>query len=130
MSTVIIKLSPDNWQKYRDIRLIALKSDPLAFASSYEQEIQFDEQIWRQNIHNMWFAMVNSQVVGMIGMLIIEESKNTNIGYVVSLWVSPQFQKRQIGQALVRAIQNFAAPKNLKKLILEVTASNQAAIGL
>lgn len=43
MEIDVTKLPSDEWHKYRDIRLLALKSDPCAFGSSYEEEINLAE---------------------------------------------------------------------------------------
>lgn len=130
MNIAIIKLPSDKWHLYRDMRLSALKNTPTAFASSFEQEKQFNEEVWRQNIDNMWFAVSHDQLIGMVGLLLIEQKNNTHIGYLVSLWVLPEFQKRKAGQALIRELQNFATKNNLIKIALEVTASNREAVGL
>ncbi len=37
-------LSPERWKEYADLRLEALKNDPLAFGSSYEEELQLREE--------------------------------------------------------------------------------------
>jgi len=35
----IIKLTPERWEEYKNLRLEALKNSPTAFASSYEDNI-------------------------------------------------------------------------------------------
>ncbi|MFX1453530.1 MAG: GNAT family N-acetyltransferase, partial [Promethearchaeota archaeon] len=60
------KLSSDRWKNYRDLRLEALKSDPIAFSSSYEEEKIFPEKIWKKRINNALFAILNDKLVGMI----------------------------------------------------------------
>ena len=37
---------------YKDFRLFALQSAPKAFAATYEQEVQFSEERWKQRLQN------------------------------------------------------------------------------
>lgn len=69
MNISVVTLSSDHWQQYRDIRLLALKSDPYAFGSSYEEEMNLTENDWRNRLNAMWFALVDGDVVGLVGLL-------------------------------------------------------------
>ncbi len=45
------KVGPEDWEKFRDIRLEALKRDPQAFAaSSYDYESSFGELEWKERL--------------------------------------------------------------------------------
>jgi len=130
MNFIITQLSPDEWQKYRDIRLEALKADPLAFASSLNEEVKLPEKSWRDRIHNMWFAMFNNQPVGMAGLLRHENESSLHCGNIISLWVKPEFQGRGIAKALIRELRAISLKTGIKKLSLEATITQQAAIRL
>lgn len=39
----IIKLPVSDWEKYKEIRLRALKEDPQAFGASFEDNAKYDE---------------------------------------------------------------------------------------
>lgn len=43
---VIKTLSSEDWEKFRDIRLEALQTDPLAFGSSYAEEKILTQSEW------------------------------------------------------------------------------------
>jgi ribosomal protein S18 acetylase RimI-like enzyme len=133
MSTVnitITQLSPDEWQKYRDIRLLALKSDPHAFGSSYEEEINLIETDWRNRISVMWFAIVDGQVAGLIGLLRRENQASIHCGSIISLWVEPAFRGHGVAQSLLQHVQDIASGLGLRKISLQVTISQAAAIKL
>ena len=53
------KLDEERWGEYRDLRLGALKSDAIAFASSYE-EVSFT---WTPNNSGDYYAIVKTNVV-------------------------------------------------------------------
>lgn len=129
-TVAITQLSSDDWQKYRDIRLLALKSDPHAFGSSYEEEINLSETDWRNRIGVMWFAMVDGQVAGLIGLLRRENQASIHISYIISLWVKPAFRGRSLAKSLLQNLQDIAPSIGLRKISLQVTATQPAAIRL
>lgn len=43
----IIRLDPSRWQDSKRLRLEALKTDPIAFGSSYEESARFEDAIWQ-----------------------------------------------------------------------------------
>jgi ribosomal protein S18 acetylase RimI-like enzyme len=126
----IQKLSPDDWQQYRDIRLMALKDDPHAFGSSYEEEVGQTELDWRNRIGVMWFALDAGEVVGLIGLLQRENQSSKHCGYVISMWVRPHFRGQGIAKSLLKKLQKVAPTLGLKKLSLQVTVTQTAAFGL
>ncbi len=126
----IIKLSLDQWRSFRDIRLEALQTDPKAFGGGYEEEALKSESEWRDWMQNMWFASVNEQIVGMIGLLHEKEPIKKNVARVISFWVKPSFRGQGIGKKLVQALQEYAAANGLEQLNLYVSPSQDAAIKL
>ena len=44
------RLGPEDWATWRDIRLMALGSDPEAFGSTLVLEQHFDEARWRERM--------------------------------------------------------------------------------
>lgn len=130
MNSSIIKLSGDDWQQYRDLRLFALKSDPHAFGSSYEEEINLEEADWRRRISAMLFAQAGHEVVGLVGLLQRENLASIHCGHIVSLFVKPEWRQRGIANELLKAIQNIAPTRKIRKLSLQVTASQSSALAL
>lgn len=123
MTMKITQLSPDEWQKYRDIRLLALKSDPHAFGSSYEEEINLSENDWRNRIKVMWFAMVDGEVAGLVGLLQRENLASIHCGYIISLWVKPALRGRGIAKVLVEKLKDLAPSLGLRKMSLQVSST-------
>ena len=42
----IITLPPERWREAKQLRLEALLAEPSAFASSYEDELAFPDEVW------------------------------------------------------------------------------------
>ncbi len=126
----ITKLPSEQWQAYKDLRLLALKSDPEAFGSSYEEELGLSEQNWRNRINAMWFAVIDDQVAGLIGLLPKEGLASKHIGIIVSLWIKPEFRGRGLAKDLLKTVQDNAKSLGFRKLSLHVTTNQAAAIKL
>lgn len=126
----IINLDADDWKLFRDIRLEALQEDPVVFGNSYQEEVVKTEDFWRKHINNMWFVVMNNQVVGMIGLLQDSGLKKNHRAQLISLWVKPAFRSQGIGKALVQHALMSAQKQEIRKLYLYVTSTQQEVIKL
>lgn len=128
MNLTIAELPEHEWQKYRDIRLLALKNDPYAFGSSNEEEINLSETDWRNRIKAVQFAIINGEVVGLIGLLRGDNLANKHCGHIISLWVKPTLRGRGIAKKLVEKLQKLAQSSGIRKLSLHVSITQPAAL--
>jgi ribosomal protein S18 acetylase RimI-like enzyme len=126
----IVQLAPDFWQVYRDLRLEALVTDPHAFAVTHQEELATTEAQWRAFIGNMWFAQIDEEVVGMIGLLHNPTLPCKHRASVISFWVKPSYRGQGIGAALVRHMQDVARSRGYRKLDLNVAITQDTAIAL
>ena len=104
MEPIIQKLSPENWKAFQEIRLKALRSDPLAFSSSYEEEIDRTEEFVKRKIESSWtyVAVLNNQFIGMVRVVFESGKQLKHMASIVSLFVDPECRKKGIGLALVK----------------------------
>ena len=119
---------------YRRLRLEALRTDPDAFASTYEREIHFDDAAWLSRM---------SGFDGRTGVVILDEydgsAKGTvGIGFgegehdthLWGMWVAPQFRRCGAGQRLVESAIEWARANRAATVTLWVVRTNTAAIAL
>src|SRR5512139_952207 len=107
--TEIITLPPEDWQRYREIRLEALKIEPAAFSSRYEENRLRPPEYWQGRLAGaargeqscLLFAQVDGALVGMMGVVYEEETLTAEI---VSVYVSPDWRGKGVGHALMEAI--------------------------
>jgi ribosomal protein S18 acetylase RimI-like enzyme len=124
------QLAPDLWQQYKALRLEALQTDPQAFGGSYVEEVVFSEALWQERICNMWFAMIDGQPVGMVGLLPGPMLSTRHKAMIISMWVKPSFRGQGIAKALMQEIQRIAPAQGFIKLFLDVTTTQTAAVKL
>lgn len=71
----IIVLPPERWREAKRLRLEALREESAAFASSYEDELAFRDEVWRTRLTSAFerdgnltfFAEVDGALIGMAG---------------------------------------------------------------
>ena len=66
----------------------------------------------------------------MIGLIIDKGHIAQHRGHIVSFWVKPAYRSQGIGKKLIEHLQKLAPSKQLRKLYLQVTSSQTAAIKL
>ena len=138
MDTIeIVTLSPDQWQAYQHLRLEALKTEPKAFASTYETFVQKPESYWQMRLNqaaegkSSWLlfaqpATAAGQVVGIIGAYRIEEEPG--VAEIVSVYVTGAWRGKGVGRALMTAIiQILNQEGSFHTLRLGVSDSQTAA---
>ena len=64
----IKKLPPSRWKDFRDLRLEALQNEPLAFASSYEEEKKFTQDEWKRRIKKIFEYIKISNLISYFVM--------------------------------------------------------------
>jgi len=117
------KVAIADWQKYKKIRLEALKNDPQAFSSFYGAECKRTDEEWRERLasglckkNKKIFIGVFDQAnnfVAIGGAFTKDDTREWNI---VAVYATPECRGRGIGKILLLAIidelKNAAAWKN------------------
>src|SRR5512139_240977 len=110
---------------YRTLRLYCLRESPHAFTNSHEEFSQRTlESITQQLRGRENFtlgAFEDEQLVGMVGFYRESALKLRHKGYIVSMYVLPDYRSRGIARALlVEAIDRVKRLSDLKQLLLGV----------
>ena len=134
---IIRTLTEADAQIYQDLRLRALREDPEAFGSSYEQAAQrptdwFAERIRpRPDSRFVLGAFEQEQLIGTVGVHRIDGDKFLHKGEVWGMYVAPEFRQRGIGRTLMtEAISRARSMAGLEQLSLGVMQTQAAARAL
>jgi RimJ/RimL family protein N-acetyltransferase len=132
----IRRLDPSDAAAYQALRLQALRDSPAAFGSSYEEECDTPVDVVAGFLaagsnRNTFGALIQEQLVGMIGIGRETGRKERHKGFIRSMYVVPARRGNGVGRRLVSEALAFAASMSgLQQIILAVTAGNVAAITL
>ena len=120
----------EDWEKYKNIRLDAVKNDPEAFSSSLEKELKKTEQEWRKDLSdtdNKFFVTIdnianNKEAVSMAGAIKVEES----MWRVLSVYTKVDFRKKGFSEEIIKKIlEEIKNIKNGKEVYLFVNKSEK-----
>lgn len=127
----IIRAHDDDWALVREIRLRSLSTDPSAFGQSWEKESAYDDDEWKQRVHEAaWFLAVESdQPVGVVAAR-QEEDSPENERELQAMWVTPASRKSGIAQALGEAVIEWAREDGADAVTLYVGPGNEGALAV
>ena len=130
----IIRLSPDRWREYRDLRLRALRTDPIAFNSTYAETETRPETWWRQRLADprtlLLFARVGAELAGTMGA-VLGWDDDPQTAAIIGAFVAPPHRNRGLGKSLLRALlSEIATHPEITRVQLFVTETQAPAIAL
>jgi ribosomal protein S18 acetylase RimI-like enzyme len=127
MTIEVFQLQQDEWKRYKDIRLRALSESPNSFGRSYEDEILFDDDIWKDRLvtAQVFAAEFESNLVGLVSLV---QKQDSDTFYIGSMWVDPKFRNEQIGTLLLDKLIHTAKDKNAVEIRGGCMKTNLAAL--
>lgn len=124
----VTRLDESGWQDYRDLRLEALKEQPLAFGSSYEEEQPYTETQWRERVKNVLFAVSDNKPVGMIVCGRNNRLKISHICGIYGVYIKKEYRGQGISNQLMdAALAEIQEMTGVVKIELMVNPTQKAA---
>lgn len=124
------KVSPDDWQKFREIRLKGLQTDPQAFGGTFEGESQENEEYWKERFSNpercFYAAEEGNIFVATAGSKKIAEDN----WMIIAVYTLPEFRGKNISKELIEKIINEAKKTGATKVSLMVNPQQESAVNL
>ncbi|MCH2102847.1 MAG: GNAT family N-acetyltransferase [Planctomycetes bacterium] len=124
------RLTPDDWERYRAVRLRGLEDAPDAFWMTFAEEVEFDEQRWRERLDSgATFVVVQEESdVGVVTGA--EYEGRDGCAGLFGMWVAPEARGTGASIRLVGEVVTWARAEGFKRLLLDVADENHAAIKL
>lgn len=135
----IITLNPSRWEEAKTLRLEALKQDPSAFGSSYDEEIMLEDHVWRTRLETAFnqegritlYAEFNGRLVGVMGAGWSNRINTGHVASIYSVYVTSSMRGKGVGSLLMQAIlDKLRAMPKIEKVTLTVTINQTAATAL
>ena len=142
LPVTIARLTPNDWESHRDLRLEALATDPQAFGATYADNAAYDEATWRARLAAVtyWQARQDGMPLGMVGLwdpsVGLGEQNGDDVdpepaaSFLIAMYVRPLARGGGVGDALVVAVLADAAARGHRHVVLDVREANAAARAL
>jgi ribosomal protein S18 acetylase RimI-like enzyme len=119
----IHRVTSDEWELWRDVRLEALTADPDGFGSTLAREQAYTEDDWRETVERgLKLVALAPGPVGLVGAA----SQPSGL-HLYSMWVRSSHRGRGVGEALVKAVLAWAAEQGWNVVRLRVYDDNLPA---
>jgi ribosomal protein S18 acetylase RimI-like enzyme len=128
---LIDALTADDWPVWREARRQALAEAPYAFGSTLAEwsgDGDYEER-WRQRLEAVPFNVVARRSNRVVGMVSGTEPEAGEVE-LISMWVEPDERGRGVGDALIRAVLEWAGRQGAEAVSLQVREGNEKAIHL
>ena len=129
------RIRPEDWPQLRDLRLRALREDPLAFGSSWRREHAFPQERWKERARlgseswdqGTWVLREGERHLG--GMIVARAEGE--VVEIFSLWVEPRLRGRHLGSQLLDwALLWCRSRFPRRNVVLKVNPREAAAVAL
>jgi ribosomal protein S18 acetylase RimI-like enzyme len=128
----VVALEPLDWRDLRAIRLEALRSEPAAFSSSYEETLAWSDEDWRRRLENdhrlHLLARAQSRPIGIVGGYLGSDEGAQSVAVVFGMYVNENHRGKGIGRLLLTSlIDRLSSFPHITTIRLGVTETQDPA---
>jgi ribosomal protein S18 acetylase RimI-like enzyme len=128
----VVTLGPLDWRDLRAIRLEALRSEPAAFSSSYEETLAWSDEDWRRRLENdhrlHLLARAQSRPIGIVGGYLGSDEGAQSVAVVFGMYVNENHRGKGIGRLLLTSlIDRLSSFPQITTIRLGVTETQDPA---
>lgn len=125
-------LHVDEWERLRDIRLAALKTEPKVFLSGYNDEAGHTPERWQSWLNNpahcIFGLFRGNDIIGMTSVFTDKSDPSGQTAKLATSFIMPEYRGQGLARTLYEArLQWVAAQPQFKKVIVSHRASNEAS---
>ena len=122
----IVVLQNEEPKLCKELRLRALKDAPEAFAETYEDALERDDDYWdlisssmvEPNKQRMFIAEESEDYIGSVYAILDMDDKSS--GRLGGMWVDSRYRQKGVGVKLFLALKSWAKDLGLKRVKLWV----------
>ena len=121
----IARISPDDWERFRAVRLASLSDSPAVFGSRYEDWLDASEERWRSRLTEVPLTLIAHDGVADVGV-VSGQSDGECWAEMISMWVDPSARGTGAADDLITAVVGWAAGQG-RSTYLMVRSDNARA---
>lgn len=132
MNYKIISQHDAQWQRFKELRLKALQTDPSAFGASFEEKNKEADDRWISALARLesplFFIEVDGTYVAMAGVKPVDEE--VAVGMLIDMYVLEEYRGNGFAKVLLQTIEKYLKDKGIQELDLLVNKNQHAAVKL
>jgi RimJ/RimL family protein N-acetyltransferase len=122
-------LLPSDWEEYKFIRLLALKTSPEMFGSNYAKESAYTKDDWTSLLENelrgMFALYHDKSLVGLSGVAIRKDDPNTAI--FIASFIEPVHRGKGLSKIFYEARIEWVRQKQCKLITVSHRSGNKTS---
>ncbi|HYC79786.1 MAG TPA: GNAT family N-acetyltransferase [Candidatus Binatia bacterium] len=131
----ITKLTSDDWERFKSIRLKSLQTDPSAFGYLYEEELLLEEKDWRlklsgsKNSSTDYYGIEeDGKIVALAGLMLYAPKMFDHLALIVGVYTDPEYRGRGMAGSLIKHLIAVATEiPRITRLKISVNAPQENA---
>jgi ribosomal protein S18 acetylase RimI-like enzyme len=127
-------IRPEEWPRWREVRLRMLRDDAAFFASRYEDAVREPDTMWQRWVAEadgtakaLFVAEEGDAWLGVVGGFVRVDPSEVHL---ISMWVAPEARGRGVAQTLIGALAAWTRERGARTILLFVQEANAPARGL
>jgi RimJ/RimL family protein N-acetyltransferase len=126
----IVRVTPQLWRTYRDLRLAALIDSPRAFWETYAHAAARTDEQWRErcgpDAPATWMAVDGDRPVGTVGLWHGPDQPTDEVA-LIGMWVASVARGTDVATRLVETALADAVASGARRVVLDVAHENGRA---
>jgi len=116
-------------ERFKSLRLAALKDAPYAYGAQYEVDKEKPISFWQQTLvnSNWYFTSIDGVDIGLIGVEKAAKDRGSDC-WISGWWIAQSFRGQGVAALMLSAIDKFCIENRWQKQGLGVWPENQRAI--
>lgn len=124
----VARVGPEDWRRFRSLRLTALADAPDAFCTRAADEADRDEAFWRERASRAGITQLVAHAGRDVGLAVVS-LEGEAVG-VHSVWVDPTARGHGVGDALMATVREVGERAGKSRMLLDVTDASPHAVAL
>lgn len=127
----IRKLTTNDFDEWKQVRLEAVKNQPESFGESYNNIVEQDSEWFKKSLANgtTFAKIIEDNIAGLAGTFTMKPGNMKHRAVLFGLYVKPEHRGKKIAEALINHIIEYVKPYHTQ-LQATVTTNNEVAIAL
>lgn len=128
MDKQVRRLTEDDAERFRKIRLEALERHPETFQATYESaaELPLDAYVQRLRQYALFGGFIGDELCGFVGFYPLTNPKISHKGLMWGMYVTENARGTGLAEAMVEAVVDYARDK-VEQILLSVIEDNERA---